>query len=122
MPRLLLLIAVVLGLGWMHTIGHHGGGHAPVAHGGADHVVHEPAEPTGASPTLAAPAPSPAVSVEMCLAVLTAAVLVVALLAVRVRRADLAARRRRTPAAAGHGPPRLIPRGLVIAELTVLRI
>ncbi|HEY1174578.1 MAG TPA: hypothetical protein VGF17_00345 [Phytomonospora sp.] len=115
--RLLFLVAVILGLGWMHTIGspgHHDAGmvasHVAAAHD-ADMGAIASSSPTADN--------GPATA--MCLAILAAAVALAALLTVRVRRGGAGpSDDHRT--AAGHGPPRLIPPGLLIADSTVLRI
>ncbi|GIG71530.1 hypothetical protein [Phytomonospora endophytica] len=120
-PRLLFLLAVILGLGWMHTIGSHGHHDAG---SGNPHVmtvaaVHDSAPGTAG---ISVPADENGPSVAMCLAILAAAVVLAALIAVRVRRAGAGFPGRRDPVATGHGPPRLIPPGLLIASSTVLRI
>jgi len=123
LPRLLFLVAVILGLGWMHTIGspgHHDGGSGNPHAMAAQHV----AEPVADMDALAfsVPAGDGGPSVAMCLAILAAVVGLTALLAVRVRRTSTRTPGRHNPATAGHGPPRLVPQGLLIADLTVLRI
>lgn len=120
--RLLLLVTVVLGLGWMHTLGHRahetGGPHAMTAA-----VAHVPGGPTVSAGTSVAPGMPTAPDTQMCLAVLAATVLLaVALLTAHVRRGSAAGT---TPGAAHpteRGPPRARPFSLLYADLTVLRI
>lgn len=120
LPRLLFLVAVILGLGWMHTIGspghHDGSGNPHVMAVG--HMAEPVADPD--VPALSTPDGDGGPSVAMCLAILAAAVALTALVIARVRRSG--ARTSGLHTAVGHGPPRLVPPGLLIADLTVLRI
>ncbi|WP_285664343.1 hypothetical protein [Actinorhabdospora filicis] len=110
--RLLLLVAVVLGLGWMHTLGHQ-------AHEPGGHSTHLAVDD---GPAVAPGAPmSP--DTEMCLAVLAATVLLAAgLLTAHVRRDPATATPHSAVAPTGRGPPRVRPSSLLYADLTVLRI
>lgn len=122
LPRLLFLVTVILGLGWMHTIGspgHHDGAGNPHVMA-AEHMA-EPVADMGAL-AFSHPDGDSGPSLAMCLAILAAAVAVTALLAVRGRRTPTRTPDGHHPAGARHAPPRLIPPGLLIADLTVLRI
>lgn len=119
--RLLLLVAVVLGLGWMHTLGHQ------------VHVNHSAMGTMSTPPPVShdvmrdgpaiAPATPAAPDTEMCLAVLAATVLLaVAMLTAYVRRDADGGTTRAAARPAGRDPPRARPFSLLYAELTVLRI
>jgi uncharacterized membrane protein YphA (DoxX/SURF4 family) len=117
-PALLMLLFVTAGLFTMHTLGHftmpaaHGGEHPAMSAGPQPQAVpasHEPDMPMG--------------SVVMCVAILCGLTLLVvaALLLRRLRVHGLAAQlRRHRVLDAVRGPP-VMPIGLAIADLSVLR-
>lgn len=131
--RLLLLVLLVLtGVFGMHTLGHPtSGSHCDVVDAAAAHEI------GGSMPFMAGPASYALTAphddggtgvvlhpLEVCLAVLTAALLLVlaVLLAASQRRQGLAdARFHPGLAAAGRAPPEAVVFGLRVADLSVMR-
>lgn len=128
MPLLLLLLC--LGVLSMHTLGHHPGpmtGQSLSGHSVGDMVAGDMASDTSRAvvvrPVGHAPMAPMGDPMSVCLAILSALTLAVALLVLRAHREGVTTlpRNLSVVGSAGRGPPPRVPVGLLLADLAVLR-